>query len=230
MDARYIKKVTLTSTVETIQIKAFAYNYILETVELNDGLKTIEQDGLASEDICRSLPSSVTWLGQSALLYTQDAPDLILPPNLTHIDWRAIRGKKNNGGLIHIGQTRIPISTKLEFNQNAFKDLWFAGFDVPEDDPSYKAVGPLLMDKGGSKVLLCAPNTEEVIYVPEGTRSIGFRCFETLPLAHRIYLPDSVKEIEDQNVSNSRLEFYVHADSPLITSLEEQGLTWKIWE
>ena len=225
-----VVEVILPSSVETIKRYAFSGAYDLESVKLNEGLKRIEDSGLLTKDICSTLPSTVTYLGETALSYSKDPKDLVLPPNLEYIGWHAIKKYGYDTDLLHFGQTLVPISNDMEVDRHAYTDLWYSGFDVPKDDPTYKAVGPFLMDKSGAVLIICAPDTEEDIYVPEGTKSIAYWCFEQVPMAKRIYIPDSVTEISHQNVENEDVVFYVHANSPLISYLEDEKLTWAEWK
>ncbi|MCR5795592.1 MAG: leucine-rich repeat protein [Solobacterium sp.] len=231
---RSIGTVVLPSSTQVIRRKAF-YGYFfdddMKEVILNEGLKTIEKDALYREDIVRALPSTVTDIGDSALRFSQDQPELSIPEKLTHAGMNAFGAASP----VRIKDEYLKVRAGLEFETDAFSGILFKGFDVPEGDEQYAADGIFLTDRIGKNLLLVASDTGEDIYIPEGIEALTYGCMHTIPNAKRVYIPASVISMHGAfdlyySEEDEPPTVYVRKGSPLIEYLEKNDLPWEEWK
>lgn len=177
----------------------------LERVELNEGLETLGDDGLSEEDVKR-LPG---------VFQNSAVRDVVIPSTLRKVGPRAFEGCANlkevklrsqvevlgegcfrSSGVQIISIPASVVNVEAEaFADCALKQLTFEDNRMPEDigEGAFRGYNSLLI-------------------IPEGTTAVKARQFNGSGIEH-IYVPRSVKEIQDEAFANWSALRYVYFSS-----------------
>ena len=92
----YINSVVIPSTVSYIGESAFAWHHYLKSINIPEGITTIEKNafcGLGISSII--LPSTLTYIGEMAFSRCRNLQSIVIPDNVTTIDQYAFDGCEN---------------------------------------------------------------------------------------------------------------------------------------
>ena len=131
---------------------------------------------------------SVESIATQAIRNLSHLTELIIPDNVTTIDYRAF-DRLYNLKKIKIGKgvNNLDSSFKIYISSNP-------SIEIDNENPYYKVDGNLILTKNGKEVVTIVDFYDTQIVVPDGVEKIGEYAFRN-SLANTIILPNTLKEI-----------------------------------
>lgn len=231
-----IAKIDIPSSVTTIKYRAFCQCKGITSITIPDSITKIDdwvfkQTGLKSVII----PESVTYIGEKAFEWCGDLTSVILPSSLKYIADNAFSGTD-------LETINIPASI-ISIGNNNFDSKTLTSITVDESSETYKSIDGVLFSKDG-KHLISYPYGKSggtVDYnIPEGTEIIDSYAFQNgehygmsteylytyVMDMKSIYLPDSMKTIENNAFKNCRMtNLYLRKNIKQIRKTEASKIT-----
>ena len=198
------------SKLSVMEQYAFAGTKQLTAVILPKSLKTMctgvfAESGLQSVTFEQGI--QITEIPQKAFTNTK-LTKVILPDSVTLVNHNAFNNVqtlksvafgKNEGirlmtnAFYHTGLTSLHIPANVTYiGEYCFVALPnLQAFSVDENNPNYKAVDGLLLNKSGRKLIAVPAGRTGSLTVPEGVEEIGFGAFEETKLSQINFLPNA---------------------------------------
>ena len=225
-----LQKVSLPKSVRILKTFAFSSNYDLTDLQLNEGLERIEDQAIYCQATSISLPSTVMYIGSSALNY-EAYEGFALPAELRRI------GSFNLGGAykepIDIGADKLHIGRKLtELGQSALASVKVRDFDVDSDNKEYSSIDGLLMSKDGKTLIMCPAGRTGALHIPEGVENLEPGCLDEALGVTDVYFPDGVMGVDAYMMSSSVLAasgsvtFHCKRGSPAARYATQWDIPW----
>ncbi len=168
----------------------------IEEVIVRDGVTSIGDcvfDGLYAEFpnlTSVSLPETLERIGESAFRYA-GIQSITIPYGVAVIEDQAFYGT-------NLTSVRIP-SSVVSIGTEVFASCYeLREFVVDENNPSYQSVDGVLFNAGGYRLISYPAGKADTEYtVPSSVNVIGFDAFWGKWNLERLYIPDTVTEMED---------------------------------
>ena len=225
---RYIKKVTMPSSLRVISDGCFFSCRGLREVVFNKGLKEICDHAFSYvylENV--QLPSSVEWIGAGAFTLHKNFGDIVLPDQLKRTGQAAFEAKYGETFTQEV--IRIPAKFEMEFT--FLERVLFERYEVDPKSSFYKEQDGLLMSKDGRELVSVPTLMEGDLYVPEGTLAINFYALHECNRITDIYLPDSLLDIgslweKDYKTGKHKYTVHCHEGTEAQKKLEKTYVPW----
>ena len=185
-----LKEVVL-SGVKTIGYYAFSGDYALKSVDLGEGLISIDRYAFQScpnlETV--SLPESLTTINNNAFKECSKLTSIDIPNKVTKLNdntFANCTSLKN----VSIGSGCTSISSTAFFNANAIEKI-----TVAEDNKNYTVVDGVLYNKDMTTLLLYPKNRSGEFAVPDTVTTIADYAFDNSPNLTKVTIGKNVKTI-----------------------------------
>ena len=225
---RNLRKVEMPSSLRVIENSCFMLCSKLKEVGLNEGLLEIRDLAFGyayAENL--TIPSSVEWIGSSAITLHDKYGELIIPDNLRKTGYTAFTADYGKT----FSQEVIRIPAKLQMISPLLGRVLFERYEVDEANPYYKEEDGILMSRDG-KTLAAVPTLKKgELHIPEGTLYIRYSALNDCDLVTDIYLPDSLLDLGNIGEKNSRTGKYkytihCHEGSEPQKKLDAKEVPW----
>lgn len=221
-----LEQVSLPSTLRIVRSKAFASNYYLSDIRIAKGLERIEDSAFRCPATSIELPSSLTHLGDNALIL-DGYEGLVLPNKLKSIGDFAF---KSGDVLLSIGSDTLRIGSKLShLGQASLAGFDVNVFEVDESNKYFAAVDGLLTTKNGKDLLCCPSGKAGELHIPEGIRHLMPGCLDKATGITDVYFPDSVIGLDPyygSNAAGRQVTFHCKAGSAAALYAQEHDIVW----
>ena len=185
-----LKEVVL-SGVKTIGYYAFSGDYALKSVDLGEGLISIDRYAFQScpnlETV--SLPESLTTINNNAFKECSKLTSIDIPNKVTKLNdntFANCTSLKN----VSIGSGCTSISSTAFFNANAIEKI-----TVAEDNKNYTVVDGVLYNKDMTTLVLYPKNRSGEFTVPDTVTTIADYAFDNSPNLTKVTIGKNVKTI-----------------------------------
>ena len=184
---KQLTAVILPKSLKTMCTGVFAESG-LQSVVFEQGIQITEipQKAFANTKLTAiALPDGVTLVNHNAFNNVQTLQNVTFGKN------EGIRLMSN--AFYHTGLTSLHIPANVTYiGEYCFVALPnLQSFSVDENNPNYKAVDGLLLNKSGRKLIAVPAGRAGSLTVPEGVEEIGFGAFEESKLREIKFLPDA---------------------------------------
>ena len=225
---RYIRKVTMPSSLRVISEGCFFSCRGLREAVFNKGLKEICDQAFCYvylENV--QIPSSVEWIGAGAFTLHENFGGIVLPDQLKRTGQAAFEAKYGETFTQEV--IRIPAKFEMEFT--FLEGVLFERYEVEPDSLYYKEQDGLLMSKDGKELVSVPTLMEGDLYVPEGTLAINFYALHECDMITDVYLPDSLLDIgslweTDYKTGKHKYTVHCHEGTEAQKKLEKTYVPW----
>ena len=207
---RNLQKVVAPSSLRVIGKSCFMLCSKLKEVDLNEGLTEIRDLAfgyLYAENMI--IPSSVEWIGSSAITLHDRYGKLTIPDNLAKTGYTAFAADYGKT----FSQEVIRIPAKLQMISPLLARVLFERYEVDDANPYYKEEDGILMSRDG-KTLVSVPTLKKgELHIPEGTLYIRYSALNDCDRVTDIYLPDSLLDlgnIAEKNSRTGKFKYTIH--------------------
>ena len=189
--------ITLDDGITSVGAYAF-YNYLaLTDVVLPDSVEVIDVSAFDYSWALRSItiPASLKYVGERAfyntLIWTPE--NLVFPEGCEYIGDCAFHSALKSGGYVS-----LPASLKY-LGKMAFTNAFISDITVAEGNETYVSDNHAVFTKDKKEMLMLAPDIEDSdeYLIPDGVEKIYSECFNLIQSIETVYIPASVKEIEE---------------------------------
>ncbi len=223
-----LEQVIMPASLRNIQKGAFRSNSRLMDIQLNEGLDRIEARAFSCPATSITLPSSVTYLGDSAL-DLKGFEGFELPEGLKHLG--AFIAYDTTGTLA-MGTDTLHVGRKLaKLGQGSLGSLDITAFEVEERNKKFASVDGLLTNKSGRRLLRVPAGLTGELRIPEGVRYLEPGCLELARGITDVYFPASVEGVDGYysfgtGSPASQVTFHCARNSEAARYAEAHGITW----
>lgn len=164
----------LPDTVEVIDTSAFDYDWELRKI---------------------TIPASLKYVGSRAFYNTLlwEPNDLVFPEGCEYIGDSAFHSALKSGGKVSLP------STLKYLGELSFSNAYLSDFVVSENNSVFCSENHAIYTKDKKEIRMLAPDASHAaeFQIPDGVERIAAECFNVIRGIERIYIPASVREIEE---------------------------------
>ena len=189
-----LEKVSFASSVRTVRSEAFAFNYELRDIELNEGLARVEDYAFSCPATSITLPSTLAYIGDNAF-DLEGFENLELPGKLSHLG--SLCFYDSGTELFSTNSDVLRIGPRLsEIGYYSLSSLDVEAFEVDERNTAFASVDGLLTSKDGTELIMCPSGLEGELRIPDGIERLDSNCLEKASGVTDVYFPGSVVSVD----------------------------------
>ena len=223
-----LERVVFPSSLRVVRSRAFTLNSLLTDIQMNEGLERIEDYAFRCPATHIELPSSLTYIGASALRF--DGYDgFALPESLR------LLGNNNldaNRGLINIGSDTLKVGPRLsELGYGALSSVAVTAFEVDSRNETFTAIDGLLCSKDGKTLIRVPAGLTGKLHIPDGVEKLDPGCLNNVVGLTDVYFPDSAMGVDaytdyTDDSPAYKVTFHCKRGSEAAHYAQEHGIAW----